>query len=38
MSLISPEVEIAFNVAAMDAKARKHEYITLELLHLLALV
>jgi ATP-dependent Clp protease ATP-binding subunit ClpA len=33
MSMISPEIEIAFNVAATDANSRRHEYITLE--HLL---
>ncbi|MFQ5560969.1 MAG: ATP-dependent Clp protease ATP-binding subunit ClpA [Nitrospinota bacterium] len=33
MSIISSEVEIAFNVAVFDARARRHEYVTLE--HLL---
>lgn len=33
MSLISPEVEIAFNVASADARSRRHEFMTLE--HLL---
>ena len=33
MSLISHEVEIAFNVASADARSRRHEFITLE--HLL---
>ena len=33
MSLIGPEVEIAFNVAAADARSRRHEFMTLE--HLL---
>jgi len=33
MSLIGPEVEIAFNVAATDARSRRHEFLTLE--HLL---
>lgn len=33
MSLIGPEVEIALNVAAADARSRRHEFMTLE--HLL---